>query len=82
MKRVGRIFGLVMVLFIALSTLTALAASYQNGDRVTVTTDQVWAFHGGRQPGETSSTSTAGTGKTTTTTAFIGTRDIPSTFYR
>ena len=60
MKRVGRILGLVMVLFIALSTLTALAASYQNGDRVTVTTDQVWAFHGGRQPGETSSTSNGG----------------------
>lgn len=60
MKRVGRIFGLMMVLFIALSTLTALAASYQNGDRVTVTTDQVWAFHGGRQPGETSSTSNGG----------------------
>lgn len=60
MKRVGRIFGLMMVLFIALSAFTALAASYQNGNRVTVTTDQVWAFHGGRQPGETSSTSNGG----------------------
>ena len=40
--------------------LPSLAASYQNGDTTKVTVSGVWAFHGGRQPGETSSTSNGG----------------------
>lgn len=40
--------------------LPSLAASYQNGDTAKVTVSSVWAFHGGRQPGETSSTSNGG----------------------
>ncbi len=40
--------------------LPAFAASYQNGDTTKVTVSSVWAFHGGRQPGETSSTSNGG----------------------
>lgn len=40
--------------------LPSLAASYQNGDTAKVTVSGVWAFHGGRQPGETSSTSNGG----------------------
>lgn len=40
--------------------LPAFAASYQNGDTAKVTVSGVWAFHGGRQPGETSSTSNGG----------------------
>ena len=40
--------------------LPSLAASYQNGSTGKVTVSGVWAFHGGRQPGETSSTSNGG----------------------
>ena len=40
--------------------LPVFAASYQNGDTAKVTVSSVWAFHGGRQPGENSSTSNGG----------------------
>ena len=40
--------------------LPTFAASYQNGDTTKVTVSEVWAFHGGRQPGEDSSTSNGG----------------------
>ena len=40
--------------------LPTLAASYQNGNTGKVTVSGGWAFHGGRQPGETSSTSNEG----------------------
>lgn len=40
--------------------LPAFAASYQNGSTGKVTVSGVWAFHGGRQPGEDSSTSNGG----------------------
>ena len=40
--------------------MPSLAASYQNGSTGKVTVSGVWAFHGGRQPGETSSTSNGG----------------------
>ncbi len=40
--------------------LPSFAASYQNGDTTKVTVSEVWAFHGGRQPGEDSSTSNGG----------------------
>ena len=55
----------ILSLFMALvlmcgMVLPSLAASYQNGDTTKVTVSEVWAFHGGRQPGETSSTSNGG----------------------
>ncbi len=48
------------VLLLCGMVLPSLAASYQNGDTAKVTVSGVWAFHGGRQPGETSSTSNGG----------------------
>ena len=48
------------VLLLCGMVLPSLAASYQNGDTAKVTVSSVWAFHGGRQPGETSSTSNGG----------------------
>lgn len=48
------------VLLLCGMMLPSLAASYQNGSTGKVTVSGVWAFHGGRQPGETSSTSNGG----------------------
>ena len=48
------------VLLLCGMVLPSLAASYQNGSTGKVTVSGVWAFHGGRQPGETSSTSNGG----------------------
>lgn len=62
MKRYAKlILSLLMsVIFLGSMILPSLAASYQNGDTTKVTVSGVWAFHGGRQPGETSSTSNGG----------------------
>ena len=51
------IFSLALLCSFILPTF---AASYQNGDTTKVTVSEVWAFHGGRQPGEDSSTSNGG----------------------
>ena len=48
------------VLLLCGMVLPSLAASYQDGSTGKVTVSGVWAFHGGRQPGETSSTSNGG----------------------
>ena len=62
MKRTPRIFiSLCMALLLLCGmVLPSLAASYQNGSTGKITTQSVWAFHGGRRPGETSSTSNGG----------------------
>ena len=62
MKRTPKVFAAVCMAFLLLCgmVLPSLAASYQNGDTAKVTVSSVWAFHGGRQPGETSSTSNGG----------------------
>ena len=61
MKKQRAILSLVLSLFLLCSfVMPSLAASYQNGDTAKVTVSSVWAFHGGRQPGETSSTSNGG----------------------
>ena len=62
MKRYAKlILSLLMsVILLGSMILPSLAASYQNGDTTKVTVSGVWAFHGGRQPGETSSTSNGG----------------------
>ena len=62
MKRTMKILtSLCMaVLLLCGMVLPSLAASYQNGSTGKVTVSGVWAFHGGRQPGETSSTSNGG----------------------
>lgn len=62
MKRKPKIlisFCMALLLFFGM-LLPSLAASYQNGDTAKITVSGVWAFHGGRQPGETSSTSNGG----------------------
>lgn len=51
------IFSLALLCSFILPTF---AASYQDGDTTKVTVSEVWAFHGGMQPGETSSTSNGG----------------------
>ena len=48
------------VLLLCGMVMPSLAASYENGSTGKVTVSGVWAFHGGRQPGETSSTSNGG----------------------
>ena len=60
--RKKRIFLSVIMSLVMLCSfiLPTFAASYQNGDTTKVTVSGVWAFHGGRQPGETSSTSNGG----------------------
>ena len=62
MKRTMKILtSLCMaVLLLCGMMLPSLAASYQNGSTGKVTVSGVWAFHGGRQPGEDSSTSNGG----------------------
>lgn len=47
------IAGLCAILLLV-SSFSAAAASYQHGDKVKVTVSESWAFHGGRAPGETS----------------------------
>ncbi len=55
-----RVFALLSAVLLFLFPFGAAAASYKHGDTVRVTVKEVWAFHGGRQPGETSSTSNGG----------------------
>ena len=49
-----RIIAMLCVMLILLCSFGATADSYQHGDTVKVTVSEVWAFHGGRDPGETS----------------------------
>ena len=51
------IFSLILLCSFVMPTF---AASYQNGSTGKVAVSGVWAFHGGRRPGETSSTSNGG----------------------
>jgi len=61
MKKQRAMLSLILSLVLLCSfVLPSLAASYQNGSTGKVTVSGVWAFHGGRQPGETSSTSNGG----------------------
>ena len=61
MKKQRAILSLILSLVLLCSfVMPSLAASYQNGSTGKVTVSGVWAFHGGRQPGETSSTSNGG----------------------
>ena len=61
MKKQRAMLSLVLSLVLLCSfVMPSLAASYQNGSTGKVTVSGVWAFHGGRQPGETSSTSNGG----------------------
>ena len=61
MKQSRILLSAVLTLVLLCSfILPAFAASYQNGDTTKVTVSGVWAFHGGRQPSETSSTSNGG----------------------
>ena len=49
-----KIVSVLSALLILASAFSAAAASYQHGDKVNVTVTECWAFHGGRAPGETS----------------------------
>lgn len=49
-----KIVSVLSALLILASAFSAAAASYQHGDKVNVTVTKCWAFHGGRAPGETS----------------------------
>ena len=49
-----KMIAAVSVLLLLISSFSAAAASYQHGDKVKVTVSESWAFHGGRAPGETS----------------------------
>ena len=49
-----KMIAAVSVLLLLISSFSAAAASYQHGDKVNVTVTESWAFHGGRAPGETS----------------------------
>lgn len=61
MKKQRAILSLILSLVLLCSfVMPSLAASYQNGSTGKVTVSGVWAFHGGRQPGEDSSTSNGG----------------------
>ena len=61
MKKQRAILSLILSLVLLCSfVMPSLAASYQNGSTGKVTVSGVWAFHGGRQPGKTSSTSNGG----------------------
>ena len=62
MKRKSKVYTSLLIALILLCSmiLPSLAASYQNGSTGKVTVSGVWAFHGGRKPGETSSTSNGG----------------------
>ena len=61
MKKQRAILSLILsVILLCSFVMPSLAASYQNGSTGKVTVSGVWAFHGGRQPGETSSTSNGG----------------------
>ncbi len=61
MKKQRAFLSIILSLVLLCSfVLPTLAASYQNGSTGKVTVSGVWAFHGGRQPGETSSTSNEG----------------------
>ena len=59
-KRKAFLSLILSLILLCSFVLPSLAASYQNGDTTKVTVSGVWAFHGGRQPGETSSTSNGG----------------------
>ena len=59
-KRKAFLSFILSLILLCSFVLPSLAASYQNGDTTKVTVSGVWAFHGGRQPGETSSTSNGG----------------------
>lgn len=61
MKKQRAILSLILSMVLLCSfVMPSLAASYQNGSTGKVTVSGVWAFHGGRQSGETSSTSNGG----------------------
>ena len=49
-----KMIAAVSVLLLLISSFSAAAASYQHGDKVKVTVSESWAFHGGREEGETS----------------------------
>ena len=49
-----KIVSVLSALLFLASAFSAAAASYQHGDKVNVTVTECWAFHGGRAPGETS----------------------------
>ena len=49
-----RIIAMLCVMLILLCSFGAAADSYHHGDKVKVTVSEVWAFHGGRAPGEIS----------------------------
>lgn len=55
-----KVLALLSVALLLVSSFHAGATSYQHGDKTTVTVSEVWAFHGGRQPGEDHSTSNGG----------------------
>ena len=57
---IKRVLALLLAVLLFLFPFGAAAASYKHGDTVRVTVKEVWAFHGGRQAGETSSTSNGG----------------------
>lgn len=61
MKKKRAFLSLILSLaLLCFFVMPSLAASYENGSTGKVTVSGVWAFHGGRQPGETSSTSNGG----------------------
>lgn len=62
MRRTGKFIAILTVLLLLMSTFSAYAASYQNGDKTTVTVSGVWAFHGGRVGNEVTGGSTANGG--------------------
>lgn len=49
-----KLIAVMSALLLPISSFSAAAASYQHGDKVRVTLSECWAFHGGRRPGETS----------------------------
>lgn len=49
-----KIVSVLSALLILVSAFSAAAASYHHGDKVNVNVTECWAFHGGRAPGETS----------------------------
>ena len=61
MKKQRAILSIILsVILLCSFVMPSLAASYQNGSTGKVTVSGVWAFHGGRRSGETSSTSNGG----------------------
>lgn len=60
-KKLMSIVPAICILLISLNITTSAATTvYKNGNTTTIVTSSVWAWHGGKQAGETTSTSNGG----------------------